>query len=293
MMSKHLLTEAGPTLVLADFHYDAYLRRGLDPFVTNGLQALVGPHYAAIIIAGDLINDPKSQLGPALRWLIKLFAPAPVFFLPGNHDFYSAGIDEEDVLREITADAGATYAQKLELVQGDTRFLMATLWTDFGLRGDPAAAMRVAWSRMNDHPRISMPSNKAGMSGWDDPQWRPRSAVTPAVLRQIHFDHRDWIERRLVEPFNGRSVVVSHHAPHPAAQGAIDGLSPAFGSDLSDMILRYQPDLWLFGHTHQRLWAQISRTVVRNVSVGYPGEHSDGATPDFIAGCVVSPASWG
>jgi predicted phosphodiesterase len=292
-MSVHVLTEVGPVLVLADFHRDAYLRSGADVFASNGLQALIGPRYAAVIIAGDLISDPWQQLAPALRWLIDLFAPAPVFYLPGNHDFYGAGIDEEDRLRAISETVGALYAQKLELVQAHARFLIATLWTDYDLCGDAAAAMRVAQSVMNDHGRISMPSRQTLSSGLDDPHWLPRSRVTPAVLRDIHHDHRNWIADRLAEPFSGRSVVVTHHAPHPAAQGAIDRLSPAFGSDLSDLIARYEPDLWLFGHTHRRLVARVGRTVIRNVSIGYPGEHRTDATPDFLAGCVVGSGSWG
>ena len=292
-MSVHTLGSEGPVLVLADFHRDDYLRRGADVFESNGLQSLIGPHYAAVIIAGDLINDPQRQLAPALRWLIDLFAPAPVFFVPGNHDFYRHRIDDEDLLRSITEDAGAVYAQKFEIVQHQTRFLITTLWTDYSLLGDPVAAMRMAESVMNDHRLISMPSARAAQTSPEERDALPRVAVSPMKLRDIHRDHKAWLEERLAEPFFGRTVIITHHAPHPSGHGKLDGLSPAFCSDLSDMILRHNPDLWLFGHTHRRLSAQVGRTTVRNVSIGYCGEHPGAATPEFLVGCVISEGSWG
>ena len=293
MMSVHTLASEAPVLVLADLHRDDYLRLGLDVFMSNGLGSLIGPRYAAVVIAGDLINDPQRQLAPALRWLIDLFAPAPVFFLVGNHDFYRHGIDQQDQLRGITEAAGAIYAQKLEVVQNDTRFLIATLWTDYSLGGDPVAAMRMAASVMNDHRLISMPSARAAQAKPEERDALPRVAVSPTVLREIHRDHRAWLYNRLAEPFSGRTAVITHHSPHPSVHGKLDGLSPAFCSDLSDLILRHGPDLWLFGHTHRRLTAQVGRTTIRNVSIGYAGEHLGAATPEFLAGCVISEGSWG
>ena len=291
-MPADVLIDAGPVLVLADFHRDAYARRGVDMFASNGLASLIGPRYAAVVIAGDLINDPIRQLAPALRWLIDLFAPAPVFFVPGNHDFYRHGIDGEDQLRAITENEGAIYAQKLQVVQKDTRFLIATLWTDYALNGDVEVAMRVAASGMNDHQLISMPSAWTAEAAAEDRAAAPRRAVSPTVLKQIHRDHLGWIEGRLAEPFAGRTVVITHHAPHPEAQGELDHVSPAFGSDLTDVILRHAPDLWLFGHTHRRLSARVGHTVVRNVSIGYPSEHREHASADFLKGCVVGPDGW-
>ena len=33
-----------------------------------------------------------------------------------------------------------------------------------------------------------------------------------------------------------------------------------------------QPDAWLFGHTHHPVDGMVGRTLVRNVSLGYPYE---------------------
>lgn len=287
-MSVRVLPDDGPVLVLADLHADDYVADGEDIFASNGLNPLLDQRYAAVIIAGDLVSNARLRLGPALRDLVQRFAPAQVFFFPGNHDFYGAGIDEEDRLQQITEAAGAIYAQKLELIQGGTRFLMATLWTDFALNGDPDWAMTTAEAWMMDHSHISMPGSWA-----TDLSSAPRRRLSARALRRIHGEHRAWIAERLAEPFAGRSVVVTHHAPHPRVMGRITGLSPAFGSDLSELIATGAPDLWLFGHTHRRHWERIGATIIRNVSVGYPGELSDEAHPAFLTGCVVGPDSFG
>jgi hypothetical protein len=54
--------------------------------------------------------------------------------------------------------------------------------------------------------------------------------------------------------------------------GQINGLSPAFASDLDAWIEQHQPDVWLFGHTHRLLDATIHSVPVINVSLGYPDE---------------------
>jgi len=67
--------------------------------------------------------------------------------------------------------------------------------------------------------------------------------------------------------------VVTHHCPHPGLIGKQqEGLEPVYGSDLLCLIARFEPEAWFFGHTHHRHEAQEVRTLVRNVSLGYPQE---------------------
>ena len=74
-------------------------------------------------------------------------------------------------------------------------------------------------------------------------------------------------------PFPGQTIVVTHHCPYPDPISATNNLaSPAYGSDLSGVIETYQPEAWLFGHTHRNLEEAVGRTTVRNISLGYPGD---------------------
>lgn len=179
---------------------------------------------------------------------------------PGNHDYYDFILDGDERLAKICADAGASFVQESEVVIGDTRFICCTLWTDFALHGDPAIAMRTAQADMNDYRYIRL----AGAG---------HRRIRPSDTAFIHAGHRRWIEQRLAMPFPGRTIVVTHHCPHPDFVSAFNNLvNPAYASDLCPVIETYQPDAWLFGHTHRNIEETFGRTLVRNVSLGYPGE---------------------
>ena len=76
---------------------------------------------------------------------------------------------------------------------------------------------------------------------------------TPAHAREIHLRSRAFIEATLGAPHDGPTVVVTHHAPHPNSvhpRFVGNDASPGFVSDLSDLIARHGPELWVHGHTH-------------------------------------------
>jgi len=97
--------------------------------------------------------------------------------------------------------------------------------------------------------------------------------IRPYETAAIHQDHRSWLENRLSIPHAGPTIVVTHHCPHPGLISKTPGdLDPVYGSDLTDLIQRHQPDAWLFGHTHFQAETVIGRTLLRNVSLGYPNQ---------------------
>ena len=71
---------------------------------------------------------------------------------------------------------------------------------------------------------------------------------SPEDALDRHVDDSRFIETTLAAPFDGSTVVVTHHAPHPgsvAARFANDPLPPCFVIDLSDVIEARRPALWL------------------------------------------------
>jgi hypothetical protein len=82
---------------------------------------------------------------------------------------------------------------------------------------------------------------------------RYRGGVLRAeISRELHQNARRWLSDRLDEPFDGRTVVVTHHLPHrrsihPMFQG--NPLNPAFASHMPELV-RSPVDLWIHGHTH-------------------------------------------
>lgn len=101
--------------------------------------------------------------------------------------------------------------------------------------------------------------------------------IRPFETTNIHLDHLNWLQDRLSLPHPSPTIVITHHCPHPDLISAIPSdLDPVYGSNLTGLIARYQPDVWFFGHTHHHAEAWIASTLVRNVSLGYPDQVCSG-----------------
>lgn len=245
-------------LVIADLHLDYFLGQRMDPFSNLPPAAFDGITHC--IIAGDLSNKAHKQWKRCLPWVADKLPGAQIYVMPGNHDYYDFQIDQEDRLKEVSAAHGARFIQKSELVFGTHRFLCATLWTDFEIYGDRLANMQDGAGVMNDYKYIKVAKN-----GY--------RKATPSLTAEIHRNHRAWLEARLADEFDGDTTVITHHAPHRKALSAEPSYGPCYASDLEDMILKYQPKRWLFGHTHHPVEFNVGATELRNVSVGYPGQN--------------------
>ena len=174
------------------------------------------------------------------------------------------GTDIDRTLQKAKAAAAGTNVFVMEnetvLIEG-VRFVAGTLWTDFKLFGDPEAAMRAAGAQMNDYRLIRT-----------DGHARP---LHPTDTLARHRITRAYIGSELARAFAGPTVVVTHHGPYRAAMRhghEHDIISAAYVSDLSSLIERYQPDVWIYGHTHQSDDTMIGRTRIVSNSKGY-GPH--------------------
>lgn len=198
------------------------------------------PDCDAIVVAGDATEELSRR---ALPWLADMFGRygLPVLYVPGNHDFYKTNLSYEVRKAQLVADHyGVTLlATGQSVVIGDTRFVGATLWTDFDLGQHGYHAEMDAGRLMNDYRLIRVGSSY-------------RKALPKDTIDE-HYTQRARIERILAEPFDGPTVVVSHHAPLERSLQAGRQESPldaAYASDLSALIEQYAPNLWLHGHIH-------------------------------------------
>lgn len=199
------------------------------------------PEFDVLIAAGD-IHDPLSA---GVRWLAERAEGRPVIYVSGNHEYYAHRqpftVNDEAKRGQVLADAlGIHLLQDREIIIDGVRFLGSTLWTDYAIYGNPAAAMRHAQSGMNDHRVIF--SLEAG------------KPLTPEEALSWHRQSLFWLSESLRVSFEGKSVVVTHHLPHPKSihpRFAGDPLNPAFCSDLSELVEKSGAALWVHGHTHE------------------------------------------
>jgi Icc-related predicted phosphoesterase len=224
-----------------------------------------------VVLAGDI------DVGTAgIAWAERTFL-APVVYVAGNHEFFRGRID--DVLARLSASAAATrnvrFLENTSCVIEGVRFIGATLWTDFELFGKDKmqSAIEVSLDLMVDYRLIAV----------ETPQGQRR--LVPADTISRHHASRHALERMLSEPFDGPTVVVTHHLPHwgSVQQRWREVLSSAaFASDLDQLIEQYQPALWIHGHTHDSADYRVGATRVVCNPRGYV-RHGIRENGDFIA----------
>lgn len=235
--------------------------------------------YDAAIFAGDISSPPAE----AIRWIRRQRAldGNDVVYVAGNHESYEGII--EDRIAEGKAVAGNEGIHFLDAddvpVIGGVRVLGCTLWTDYLLGGNQAANMQAAL-RINDSLQIRTSDGTSFPSRF----W-------PSEAYKRHVRERAWLEARLAEDFDGPTICVSHHAPHPGSihpkYGSADGINASFASDLSGMILRYQPALFVHGHVHDNHDYMIGDTRIICNPRGYPRYHHGHENKGFIPDLVV------
>ncbi|WP_424631417.1 metallophosphoesterase [Bradyrhizobium sp. SYSU BS000235] len=240
--------------IFSDAHIDYPGARGLPP-LTAGARV--------VVVAGDTCEG----LIGAVSALRRKYPPsAEIVVVAGNHEFFGTTWSDE-------LEAGKLAALRLgiHLLENDTvtvgrlRVIGATLWTDYELFGAElrAPAMRTAQHAMIDHSRIV----------W---QQEPSQPFLPNQAQILHRESRAFIERELAKPHEGPTLVLTHHAPCLEAIAPFrnnDILSAAYGSDLLTIIDRYQPDLWVSGHTHFSMNLKRGRTRLISNPIGYGDEN--------------------
>jgi len=219
----------------------------------------------AVILAGDIGVGMEGLL-----WAEDRFPDQPVIYVPGNHEFYHHDIALIDKLKANTPDHIHVLNDDQVVIDG-VRFLGSVLWTDFNLFGeaDRFFAMQQARRRMTDFSIIQNGGQR----------------FTPEDAIRLHTASRDWLSAMLGEPFDGKTVVVTHHAPssqsvHP--QYASDLLTPAFANNLEILMEGDRAVLWVHGHMHDPFDYEICGTRVVCNPRGYaPVALTQGFKPDF------------
>jgi hypothetical protein len=100
-------------------------------------------------------------------------------------------------------------------------------------------------------------------------------AMAPEDAIALCTRQRAWLTAELASPFSGKTVVITHFAPHPrsiAPAFANHRANPAFVLDLEDAMGRAV--LWIHGHTHSFFDYRVRGTRVVCNPRGYPGEHT-------------------
>ena len=229
---------------------DLHLEFGREFYLPKDIDADV------MILAGDIITFRNFE---SLGWMLKEWKK-PVLFVAGNHEYYTQQpMDAGDAaFKAWLADCypNVTFLQDEAITIDGVHFFGGTMWTDFS--GADYKAMANAERSMNDYRRIMLPSGQF---------------LKPIDTLSYHTSFVTNLEHWFAEDLLGKRVVISHHAPavNPNTQYGNSPIMPAFNSlDMMPIIEKYQPSLWVYGHTHECDNQMVGQTRIISNQRGYP-----------------------
>lgn len=202
-----------------------------------------------VVLAGD-ISRPRQAIDWASRF------EKPVLYVPGNHEFYGGTIKGTiEQLKRLAEGTSIHILDNGEIVLHGARFLGSTLWTDFNLYGPGEIreqSIKQALDFIRDFSRIQSDAI-------------PGTSLAPPEFEALFAANRSWLKQKLDTPFQGPTVVITHHAPstksiHPRFEGSL--INTCFVSDSEYLMDAKRAVLWIHGHTHDSFDYQVAGTRV-------------------------------
>lgn len=213
------------------------------------------------ILAGDIHKHNRG-----IRYADELadMGGVPVIYVAGNHEYYRYEyFSTIQAMRDEAAKYPNVYfLENDSVVISGVRFLGCTLWVDFTGDGSISVERNILYADMlNDFRAI----------GYGERRMKPADQIS------LHTQSRKWLTEQLNTPFDGKTVVVTHHGPSRLTQHKnfeFDEVSACFLTKLDNLV--EQADLWIYGHSHSNLDTNIGQCRLVSNQKGYPGER----TPD-------------
>jgi predicted phosphodiesterase len=238
--------------------------------------------YDVVVLAGDIHLDSRG-----IRWAAKTFQQKYVIYIAGNHEFYGSHLHKLSIEMAATAKEfpNIHFLDNSATVINGVRFVGATLWTSFELFGKGpqiiGSSLHAAKNCMADFSSI-----RFGSTGW----------MSPSDSVKLHRVSAAYLGDELAKPFDGQTVVVTHHLPSMklvATEYETDLLSAAFASNLDHLV--EQADFWIAGHTHVGFDTMIGKCRCIVNPRGYPdrlqgGYENRAFNPQLIIDLAAAPA---
>jgi len=206
---------------------------------------------ADIIIAAGDIGVYKQ----GVDWLKSL--NKPVVYVAGNHEYYKNEYQETlQLIREQCTGSNVQFLENNSFVFQGVRFLGCTLWTDLFVEGEEKAA--ALGKKLNDFRKIQFAD-------------KPFDAID---FSQLHQSSKTWLEKELAQPFSGKTVVITHHAPsHWSWMDSPNALKKlAYCNDLKSLLHEYEIAAWFHGHVHSLVDHRIAGARILCNPRGYVGK---------------------
>jgi predicted phosphodiesterase len=276
--------------LLSDLHLEA----------NPGFVALPAAGADLLVLAGDIGSYQLRSDGTAMvepDWGLRRFSPlpqyagwpVPVVFVPGNHEYDGRDVDEvHAALREACDRLGIQWLEREVMTQAGIRFIGTTLWADYDalgadlppapktgaggrLKGKAAQPPPIRLDPLTHRLRQREKAFRAANFYLSKMNGRRHGALFDAqAMRELALQCQDWLRTALAQPFDGRTVVITHFAPTLHSADPRYGLSPGTAGfcNALDGLLPLA-DIWLHGHLHCPTDLQVGRCRIVANPLGY------------------------
>lgn len=216
-----------------------------------------------VVLAGDIHTKARG-----VAWAAQTFAGIPVVYVLGNHEGWGGHWPSTVAkMKEAAADTNVHVLHRDQAVIEGIRFLGATFWSDFSAWPNRQEALDSA-------ARVTHDPNAPGMRDFRKITVGGYRRLHPADVLRFNKDDRDYLIQASAVPFDGPTVIVTHHPPvlaamkHPASEPN----DATYASDWEQGVRQLAPAAWLYGHTHAPRYLQVGSTLLASHAVGHPEE---------------------
>jgi predicted phosphodiesterase len=223
--------------VISDLHLEFHPDGGQSLLASMDFQGA-----DVLLVAGDLCSS--KSIAASLDLLCGA-CPKPIFYVPGNHEYYGSSFANVDAHLSSLEDAHPqlTVLNNKAVTLGGRRILGTPLWFP------------------------DQPGNKGYEGMLND------FRLIRGFRRDVYGAHAKALQFLEGELRQG-DVVVTHHLPSlqsisPRFQSS--PLNRYFASPLDALIMERQPALWVHGHTHDSTDYSLGQTRVVCNPYGYLG----------------------
>ena len=226
-----------------------------------------------LLLAGDIHVGAKAL--PWIEIMCKRFKH--VVYILGNHEFYGQEWYKTKEFWGAVRGHNLTVLDDGMVIIDDVRIVGGTLWT--ALRDQTDDVGFTVWNgkqSMTDYRVTKINYKKTG-------QYR---RLHPFDTIEAHEHTVEYIKTILETPFDGKTIVMTHHLPHEkcvAERFKGSELNAFFVSNLDYIIENFDIDVWCHGHTHDNVDVEVHGTRILCNPMGY---HGVALNQDFNEGLV-------
>lgn len=208
-------------------------------------------HGDILILAGDIV--PFAQMDDHKDFfnrLSDLFES--IYWVPGNHEYYYSDVNHRSGTFTEKIRSNITLLNNSIITHQRFTLICSTLWTHISaLKAD------IIGGGLTDFFVIDNGDKKLSVADYN----------------QMHMVNLNFLKNAIEHSQEEKTIVITHHVPtfiNYPPRYASSPVNEAFAVELENMIQVYQPQHWIYGHSHINTKTfSIGKTQLLTNQLGY------------------------